>query len=992
MADQTFRDIELKLLAATNYGLDIIQELYPQVDLRKNFKIRDDEKTASASVKLKEQKGVQAYRLTDYGGTIKNENAFGLYGLQKGISYAEAVLELARNYDEKGHNILEKQNVYPQPEYRECRPEEFTGTLNDKGFCYTTKEFTRFELGLLGPEIAGGEELDEFGNHRSPLVTPEDCAKVNLVSLAEYSHLTADKTKVCTWRSTEKFPILAFINQDEKIGEWLKIYQPRNGKKQREDGKDRRFMHLGGRPAGFIFGFDRLNILLSEHRDSKLEEFETLYKENADNELEKLKLPFIVVATGGSDGLNLLALGVPTVWFNSETETINKNILSKLQKYAEEIINVPDCDFTGIREGKKLALEFMDVRTLWLDKYFRSENQKDFKDFCRQNQSMRREQLTRRVNDMLAAAMPAKFWSSFYNEKTKKYAHNFSSVFSFYFLGLNGFCRVVDKSRKDGYYFAHVVGNVVEEVDVPTMRNFIKDFLVEKQRQEGVREISHSLIDAFVGTPKFGDNVMSLLQSRELDFTDFEQDAQYFFFGKDVLKVTRNGVAVSSFDRYVLKSQLLDELVADQALHRMKAQNFKIMEPMFEIKSTGLNTYDIEIKDGSCDFFNYLVQTSRVHWEHDRKGYVADGKSEEDFYQASRFKITGKYLDAQQNQEQINHLVNKMWTHGYNAHRYKDPSKPWGPWAVDEAVLEDDVAEGGAGKTLFYHALKYLCNFFEIPKSEDTDDKFKFEGITEHTDFVYYDDVDRGFDMRTLFSEMTGGMSVNTKNVSRVKIPYSLSPKMGFSSNYSIRHHDGSYVRRRIVVGFSDYYHAENPDADRQAVEPKDDFGHRLFDDWDDEQWFKFFNFSFQCLAFYLGTREKISAPSSNIMLRTYYTEMGEYFPKWADNYFPPLEGQEMIKKKVEEDMEVYAQENKIKWLQGVKANTFKKKLKAWCKINGYELDDKIKKNIEQVDANGNTIMGPDKKPYKKTTDHIKIIKKDEYKTEDGELSSDQYF
>lgn len=256
MSDQTFRDIEIKLLEATNHGLDIIHDLYPQARVGKNFRIRDynDDKNESASMKLLEVKGVTAYRITDFGGTVHSENCFGLYALDKNISYTEAVLELANIYQAKGMQIMDSEKVIYKPEYRECAPEDFEHELNDKNFHFITKDFTTFELGLLGPEIKGSEIESEFGNKRAHLITPEVCKEVNLFSLQEYSFLSQDKTKVVTFRSTDKFPILAFINEDKEIGQWVKIYKPRGGKKFSEDGKDYRFHHLGGRPSDFIFG------------------------------------------------------------------------------------------------------------------------------------------------------------------------------------------------------------------------------------------------------------------------------------------------------------------------------------------------------------------------------------------------------------------------------------------------------------------------------------------------------------------------------------------------------------------------------------------------------------------------------------------------------------------------------------------------------------------------------------------------------------------
>lgn len=976
MSDQTFRDIEIKLLEATNHGLDIIHDLYPQARVGKNFRIRDynDDKNESASMKLLEVKGVTAYRITDFGGTVHSENCFGLYALDKNISYTEAVLELANIYQAKGMQIMDSEKVIYKPEYRECAPEDFEHELNDKNFHFITKDFTTFELGLLGPEIKGSEIESEFGNKRAHLITPEVCKEVNLFSLQEYSFLSQDKTKVVTFRSTDKFPILAFINEDKEIGQWVKIYKPRGGKKFSEDGKDYRFHHLGGRPSDFIFGLSRLEKLLDAYR-SKLE------RENEDPslEIEKVKLPRISIATGGSDGLNLLALGEPVVWFNSETQKISKWTLNELKKFAEEIINIPDSDETGKREGRDLALTFMEIRTLWLDNYFRNKNKKDFKDFCFENQSMTKKQLTKRVGEMMDATMPAKFWTSVYNEKTKRFTHNFSPMFSFYFLRLNGFCRILDKARKDGYYFAKVVGNVVEEVDVTDIKNFFKDFLIEKQRKEGVREISYSLMDALITTNRISESTIDRLHSRELDFTDFEQDAQYWFIGKRIFKTTKFGTQQSKFNRYVLKSQLLDQLIEENIGTDIDPDRFKIEEkPYFKITEIGHNLYDIEIFEHNCDFLNFLIQTSRVHWQTEKKNYAEAGMSEEVFYEKSKFKITSSYLTEEQNDLQKQHLVNKIYAFGYMLHRYKDFSKPYAPFAVDDAVMEDNVAEGGAGKTIFFDAMKYFANLHKLSGKDDYEnDKFLYEGISQHTDIIFMDDVKRDFEMKFFYDVTVGDMWINTKNEKKFKIPFKLSGKFAFTSNYSVRDQDGSTTRRRIMLGFSDYFHAEN--ENRKKREPKDDFGKVLFKDWDVYQWYKFINAGFQFLQFYLGTKEKINAPSENILKRKHISDMGQHFQEWADRYIPEIFGQEMIKDEV---LQKCKDANK-KYLGDIVSNTFKKKLKAWCIVNNCDYKDRFNKTLPQYDANNIPIV-VDGKHYHKSVEHILISPKREDEPEEN--------
>ena len=80
-----------------------------------------------------------------------------------------------------------------------------------------------------------------------------------------------------------------------------------------------------------------------------------------------------------------------------------------------------------------------------------------------------------------------------------------------------------------------------------------------------------------------------------------------------------------------------------------------------------------------------------MYWETERKAYIGKGMKEEFFYENTRFKITSEDLTEEENQEQINHLVNKIFVIGYLFHRYKNPSNPWMPLALDNAVDRKSV-------------------------------------------------------------------------------------------------------------------------------------------------------------------------------------------------------------------------------------------------------------------------------------------------------------
>jgi hypothetical protein len=78
----------------------------------------------------------------------------------------------------------------------------------------------------------------------------------------------------------------------------------------------------------------------------------------------------------------------------------------------------------------------------------------------------------------------------------------------------------------------------------------------------------------------------------------------------------------------------------------------------------------------------------------------------------------------------------------------------------------------------------------------------------------------------------------------------------------------------------------------------------------------------------------------------------------------------ELVKDDVEKEVHSY----NLKFLGGLTSNVFKKKSRIWCKVNGYEFEDRIMKNIEYKDSEGNIIYEKSK-PKKITTEHIKLTK-----------------
>ena len=92
-------------------------------------------------------------------------------------------------------------------------------------------------------------------------------------------------------------------------------------------------------------------------------------------------------------------------------------------------------------------------------------------------------------------------------------------MYAFYFLRLNGFCRIDDPAKKDGYYFARVQGYVVEELKTTqSIKDYFRNFLLAKQHELGVKEIPHALLNMMITSQKITDSHLANMHNRTLDF------------------------------------------------------------------------------------------------------------------------------------------------------------------------------------------------------------------------------------------------------------------------------------------------------------------------------------------------------------------------------------------------------------------------------------------------------------------------------------------
>lgn len=883
------------ILDATRGGLDIIISYYPQAEkaalnARKEFKIRE-EKTASARLKqLKDNNWV----VTDFGDDSVPRNGIQVVMKEDNISFREAVVMLAAKYNVGG---LSKEIHKSNFEKRPAKPDE------EEGAYY-------FEI---KKELSDSDFKEVFPNYKPD--NKERCANVlkkfNVHALDSFTQIKNREALVT--ESTDNYPIFMVEHENFK-----KIYQPCNPEKQY------RFRYTGTRPKDYVNGLAQLRkqyetYKLDQEKEWKLENAE---KENAPTLIYK-KLDSVIIASGERDALNIAEYGYNVIWLNSETAKLTPATYKELKKYCNDVFLCPDIDSTGRKSALRTSLEYLDIRIIWLPQKLlrfrdnRGKPRKDFKDFIElypQRQDFHK---------LYKAAIPLRFWDEEFKDKGIKYQFNNEQAYAF--LAANGYYRIENKNEKDGFSFIYMDGNIVEIIRGNRAKEFVLNFLRENHYHVNLINLIHK-------TNQLSDNALGGLPKIDIDFTDFDDKTQFLFFNNHTWEVTPTKVIEH-------KSTNVERYVWDEEVIKHKV---KRIAPAFTTQRRKDGSYELEVKNTESKFFSYLINASRIYWREElevRAEQKLKGEELDKYIQDNKFNIAGSLLDSDEQEEQKQHLLNKIFAIGYLLHRYKDDPRAWAVFAMDNKISDIGESNGRSGKS---YCFKFLQNFMKTvvlggrnPKL--TDNPHVYDRVTEHTDLILVDDAHQYLNFNFFFGDITGDMVVNPKNNVSYNIPFENSPKIVITSNFTLRDIDSSTEDRILYTVFSDYYHAASSNNDyRETRKIYDDFNKTLHKaDYTKEEWNLDFNFIADCIQFYLSvpSPQKISPPMGNVAKRNLRTIMGDTFKTWADTFFDKEIGRVdefVARQDAIEDFE------KVTKQRGWTTNKFTKAMKAWAEYTEY--------------------------------------------------------
>ncbi len=903
MSDYTI--IKQQIFDASSNGLYIIVKMYNDAEhsigkTNRAFKIRDDEKTASSYLWFSKKQGTWCVK--DFGDKIA-QNSIDLYMDFHNRTFSEAIQELAADY-----GIVKNTAEHKKPKI------EFSNAKK-------TDKVTDFYIDYA--KTIPPTALTTIGVHVNQQVADKFNLKyINSITTFFVSKTTKQLTKLVKF-STDNYPIYGFDNIT-----WHKTYEPF----ARKEDKAPRFRFFGKKPARFIFGLDEIKKNVIEKRNA-----------NEDDLIAEkdIKLDNAIIVSGGSDGLNVASLNPDynVIWFNSESEQITSQEYYNLKKDVKNVYYIADIDDTGIKQALKLANQFLCMRHIWLPteltklKDNRGNSCKDVKDYVtKYNNKENPEKIKFQFNKLVQNAFPFQLWHQYKQKDVFKY--QFNSAYAMHFLKWNGFYKIKDEDVKEQFYFIRKIDNVVTRVNANEIKDFVISFIRNKQLPVGVQNL-------ILDTPKLSEKALSALLPINLDFKSSTFNTQMLYFQDHAISITPNNI---------------NKVANNKTKNVVWAQNvfthdIKIQKPHFKIDATNPSACKIDVLKTDNKFLNYCINTSRMFWRDDLEHKTLNTpEKKQAYFNKNQFEINGENLTNKQQQEQQQHLVNKIYAFGYFLHTHKQHSSSYFVYAMDNKISDVKESHGGSGKSIMWDlAMRHIyknVKFLNGRDKELLEDKFALDGVTKTTDAILIDDTHEYFSIKKYFATVTGSTLVNPKNSKPFEIKFDISPKIVATSNYQLKELDPSTLRRLLYVLYSDYYHNNENGEYNEERKVRDDFGMDLFTDFTEDDWNDFYNFTAQCIQFYLTQKTMIKPPMENANIQHLNRVIGEPLNEWADTYFD-IENSKLDCYVSRPDM--YADYKQTVTKHQFASTTFKKAVEAWCTKNKYELNpvDKVPLNSQ---------------------------------------------
>lgn len=858
----------------------------------------------------------------------ESKQLFKCFGCQEGGNVIDFVIKyLHVDFMEAVRIIANKSGIFLNEKSGYKKPEAKISSVSPQDeFSYVKKDFTKYELSLLGPKV-----------------TADHCAQFNLVSVSSYIMPKNKDGKSFKIESTDDFPIFIY-----DFGDWGKIYQPLSS--------DYRFSYFGNKPDDFIFADKKTTELINKARGGQIPSARPALSDINESDIvetENGKLPNLIICSGGSDALNLYATGKYHVcYLNSESAVLSNFDYTKILKpivEPGEIYVLYDLDKTGIRRAYELGLQFIDLKIVLLPedlKNFRDAKGKpckDVKDFFMRYKNPRHRNLTYLLDNIIKTSLPLQFWSITYDKDLNPKGYDINNEQLYGFLAALGIYTIPNEQSKKGFIYVHIQDNIVREIKEDGLQSYVNMLMIGFLK-ENLQYYNISLINTIHRSNQAKLSSLEKIRRTEIDFKSYGPGFDHVFFQNTAVKVTEKGietVRMQNSELYVFESSKPEE-------SKIIKHDFRKLEAPFQIEYTKeylrvknafealsktdpgykeaakefnkfdpLKRFKLTLPDNTLSVIRYIYNTGRVNWRKEEAGIP---------------------LTTEEQAEHDLHFISKVMAIGYLMFRHKDKSRPYMIYAMETELSDVGKHKGGTGKSMFFLLLERIRTMLTLDGQfmKKDDDETMFTGLRKGiTDSVYIDDLNKSIDMHRFMPAITGKMTVRNLYENKIIIPFEESPKLAVSSNHTLASFDASLRRRVWFVGFSDYYHSEDLPAGLTERSPRSEFGCNIPDDYNETDMNRFYNFMLYCLQTYIKFSVRVNPPMESIERRITQRELGDEFIWWADEYFDETRlNRDIDKSEVFEAWKIACISPALH--DKVRSATLKSKLTEYCRYKKY--------------------------------------------------------
>jgi hypothetical protein len=270
---------------------------------------------------------------------------------------------------------------------------------------------------------------------------------------------------------------------------------------------------------------------------------------------------------------------------------------------------------------------------------------------------------------------------------------------------------------------------------------------------------------------------------------------------------------------------------------------------------------------------------------------------------------------------------------GYLLHSHKTNSNNKAIVFNDEVISENP--NGRSGKGVFWNALKHLRKVQSLDgKTFDFNKSFPYQNVSTDCQVLVFDDVRKNFNFENLFSVITEGITIEYKGKDSIKLDVTESPKIIITTNYTINGDSASFLARKYEVEMSSYFN--------DKYTPLHEFGHQLFNDWDQEEWSRFDNYMMECVQIYLENG-LIEMPLFNLAYRKLVNEISDEMLI----FFNSIDKNEWLKVKTVYDnlLDSFPELRK----RNISQNIMTRNLKKFCEFYDFNFESSYSGGIGKI-------------------------------------------